>query len=98
MSYKLENEVTYEFLSTVDDAHELMVREISRKIINELTVPQLEELFEVVIIDPNTTNSKRIINNPHISWGDPMKAQLSRLKQKGVVLYKARIDYLFKRI
>lgn len=92
MRIQTEVKVTKEFLLDVEKSHEMVVRDISHKIIKQLSVEQLEKLFSITKVDPDSEESKKLLNETELGsdrWWE--RARVYYLKESKSILYKAYI-------
>ncbi|AGO48444.1 hypothetical protein Phi10:1_gp104 [Cellulophaga phage phi10:1] len=87
MKYKCETKVTKELLDSGKINDEYLFKDLARKIVSEMTLESLKELFKLDKIDPNSEKSKYIL----INSADEFEVnRILQLRDCGLILYEAK--------
>lgn len=91
MKYKSEIKITRDFYDHVEiNVDEYVIRELARKIVNDLPIDCLSKFINVVKTDPYSEDSKDKLNDV---WIKPHEKEfINHLKAQGTIVYQSEIN------
>ena len=89
MKYETKCRCTFELFSGTDITDEIIYRDLIHRLIKNIPLYELKQIFQLNKLDPSTKESQEIIKSP---FPTALKNLLLELKEKQVIEFSAKIN------